>query len=27
MGEKVGAVIVPSPGSQFDVDVVIARAR
>jgi long-chain acyl-CoA synthetase len=27
MGEKVGAVIVPAPGSQFDVDVVIARAR
>jgi acyl-CoA synthetase (AMP-forming)/AMP-acid ligase II len=27
MGEKVGAVIVPAPGHQFDVDVVIARAR
>jgi long-chain acyl-CoA synthetase len=27
MGEKVGAVIVPAPGHQFDVDVVLARAR
>jgi acyl-CoA synthetase (AMP-forming)/AMP-acid ligase II len=27
MGEKVGAVIVPAPGDEFDVDVVIARAR
>jgi long-chain acyl-CoA synthetase len=27
MGEKVGAVIVPAPGSELDVDVVVARAR
>jgi long-chain acyl-CoA synthetase len=27
MGEKVGAVIVPAPGHQFDVQVVLARAR
>jgi long-chain acyl-CoA synthetase len=27
MGEKVGAVIVPAPSHQFDVDVVLARAR
>jgi long-chain acyl-CoA synthetase len=27
MGEKVGAVIVPAPGHQFDVQVVMARAR
>jgi long-chain acyl-CoA synthetase len=27
MGEKVGAVIVPAPGHQFDVEVVLARAR
>jgi len=27
MGEKVGAVIVRAPGHEFDVDVVIARAR
>jgi long-chain acyl-CoA synthetase len=27
MGEKVGAVIVPAPGHEFDVDVVMARAR
>jgi long-chain acyl-CoA synthetase len=27
MGEKVGAVIVPAPGHQFDVEVVMARAR
>jgi acyl-CoA synthetase (AMP-forming)/AMP-acid ligase II len=27
MGEKVGAVLVPAPGSDFDVAVVIARAR
>jgi len=27
MGEKVGAVVVPAPGSQFDVAVMIARAR
>jgi long-chain acyl-CoA synthetase len=27
MGEKVGAVIVPAPGHEFDIAVVIARAR
>jgi acyl-CoA synthetase (AMP-forming)/AMP-acid ligase II len=27
MGEKVGAVIVPAPGHEFDVGVVMARAR
>ncbi|TML08079.1 MAG: long-chain fatty acid--CoA ligase, partial [Actinobacteria bacterium] len=27
MGEKVGAVIVPAPGHQFDITVVLARTR